>query len=165
MNETGAFSEQKVRQQEVLTSLKDLNLLRVLSRSWSTHSFLLCSSSFLFSRFCRQQGETVRCIGGGALQPLCGLSHCHHNVPGEPGDAGWRLWSSAWLAAASARWRQCTDPKNETCIFVNNTGKITRPSNGFTALQNSQDCGSCSLTEDNLWETLTGEFFLLCSEL
>ena len=70
MNETGAFSEQKVRQQEVLTSLKDLNLLRVLSRSWSTHSFLLCSSSFLFSRFCRQQGETVRCI----VVELCSCS-------------------------------------------------------------------------------------------
>lgn len=47
-------------QQEGRTSLKDLSLLRVFSRSWSTHSFLFCSSSFLFSRFCnRQQGEPV----------------------------------------------------------------------------------------------------------
>lgn len=48
---------------ERLTSLKDLNRLRVFSRSLSTHSFLLCSSSFFFSRFCRQQRETLRGTG------------------------------------------------------------------------------------------------------
>lgn len=48
---------------ERLTSLKDRNRLRVFSRSLSTHSFLLCSSSFFFSRFCRQQRETLRGTG------------------------------------------------------------------------------------------------------
>lgn len=44
-------------------SLKDRNRLRVFSRSLSTHSFLLCSSSLFFSRFCRQQRETPRGTG------------------------------------------------------------------------------------------------------
>ena len=57
-------TEAERRQWERLTSLKDRNLLSVFSRCSSTHSFLLCSSSFLFSRFCRRQRETVRAFRG-----------------------------------------------------------------------------------------------------
>lgn len=59
-----------------LTSLKDRNLLRVFSRSWSTHSFLFCSSSFFFSRFCRQQRETVRARLQRELDPASFVAFC-----------------------------------------------------------------------------------------
>lgn len=54
--EEAAVGRSRGAQPASLTSLKERNLLSVFSRSSSTHCFLLCSSSFLFSRFCRRQG-------------------------------------------------------------------------------------------------------------
>lgn len=152
------------RQEEGQTSLKDLSLLRVFSRSWSTHSFLFCSSSFLFSRFWnRQQRETLRDIRNKVWIQVSSDALCQFGriplgclaaieiVPGGSDGAGWRGWSFARLATSSGPEPPHTGP-----------GKYTK--NTETSIVNSMQKHSWRLTRTEGWKLIGGQMSSLKSK-